>query len=203
MYLLMPALYVVAGRASTARPLGALYLLAVLLGMLWARVGAPSRLGLLPDVACFLAGVAAFRWSRGAAPLWPPMVWPATLAMATAAYLRSPTFVVGWACCLLLAWVLPRVRELPEGRVRHAARLIARFSYGIYLTHFVCMWIAFQVLSQFPLPLRLLAFAALVALLPVALYYWIEAPMVSAGSAIAARVAGAGLAPRKAEAGQG
>ena len=68
------------------------------------------------------------------------------------------------------------------------SRLIAKYSYGIYLTHFFCIWLTFDPLHDvLPRAVRPLLFAALVALLPIAFYHLTEEPLTQFGKRVAKR----------------
>jgi peptidoglycan/LPS O-acetylase OafA/YrhL len=78
--------------------------------------------------------------------------------------------------------------------LRKACHYIARYSYGIYLTHFVCIWFAFAELARLPLGLRWLVFVTTAGAAPVVLYHMVEAPMISLGHRIVNSLA---TAPRE------
>ncbi len=79
------------------------------------------------------------------------------------------------------------LRERIAGRTP-ASQFIAKYSYGIYLTHTFCIWLAFERL-HFLLPRmpQLVLFAALVTGLPVPFYDFLEQPMVQMGKRVAKR----------------
>jgi peptidoglycan/LPS O-acetylase OafA/YrhL len=64
-------------------------------------------------------------------------------------------------------------------------QLIARYSYGIYLVHFVLIWLAFDHLGEAPWIVQFAVFAALLVALPVALYHLVERPMIRVGERVA------------------
>ena len=65
--------------------------------------------------------------------------------------------------------------------MRESSRLVARYSYGIYLTHIICIWLAFVVCAAQPWAVQWLIFLTTVVALPVMLYHTIEAPMIATG----------------------
>jgi peptidoglycan/LPS O-acetylase OafA/YrhL len=82
----------------------------------------------------------------------------------------------------------PFFAQISASWLTEPSRLIAKYSYGIYLTHFFCIWLAFDrlhyVLSR---AIRLPLFAALAVLLPIAFYHLLEEPMIRLGKRVAKR----------------
>ena len=72
--------------------------------------------------------------------------------------------------------------------LRKAAAWIARYSYGIYLTHLHAQWMAFVVLKDAAPTVRYATLIVLSVGLPIALYHLIEAPMVRLGARLADRL---------------
>jgi peptidoglycan/LPS O-acetylase OafA/YrhL len=88
----------------------------------------------------------------------------------------------------LIGVTVPLFAELQLPAVRKAAAWIARYSYGIYLTHLHAQWTAFIVLKDYPAAVRYSVLAVLSIGLPIALYHLIEAPMVKMGGRLADRL---------------
>jgi peptidoglycan/LPS O-acetylase OafA/YrhL len=186
MYLLLPAIFwFVRPPRPVARILG-LWLAAVLVAIVWAY---RPVLQLPPYVPCFLAGVVAYRIGAGGVPAgrFNHLLWPVVVALLTAAYLLRPTLAVGWVACLALALAFPRLAELPEGLVRRACAVVARYSYGLYLAHFILIWLVFVRLDFLPQALQVAAFVALLALVPYAVHHLVEQPMIRLGASVADR----------------
>jgi peptidoglycan/LPS O-acetylase OafA/YrhL len=190
MYLLLPVLFWLVVRARSQ---------IVVLGM-WAAVALlalarrhGTEVDLVDYAPCFLAGVAAYAVSRRQRPYLAAVLWPVTIAFATAFYLRRPEVRDGWLCCLLVGVAAVQMRELPDGWWRQVCKLIARYSYGIYLTHFIFLWLAFDALSGAPWLVQAAVFIATTALVPVALYHGVEAPMIRLGRRLLAPRRGARL----------
>jgi peptidoglycan/LPS O-acetylase OafA/YrhL len=78
-----------------------------------------------------------------------------------------------------------------------ASHLIAKYSYGIYLTHFFSIWFAFERLGYLPTIEKISLFAVLVTGLPVIFYHALEEPMTRLGKRVADSYA-RGPHPRKA-----
>ncbi len=194
MYLFLPALYLLVRAAKTAVAPLLLWAGAVLLAMHIYRMDVPpwNYTGMspgLPDLLiyapCFLAGVAGYRFAKGSRLNLPSFLWPMVLAGATALYLTRQSFRSGWFCCLVLGCSVPQFREISSPLLKKICLLIARYSYGIYLTHFVLIWLAFEKMSALPMWIRWAMFAVMATAIPVALYHGIEKPMIRLGKRIA------------------
>ena len=83
---------------------------------------------------------------------------------------------------------MPVFREVPCGLLSKAAVLVARYSYGIYLSHVPLLWLCFQRLTILPVAIRWAVFAALMCITPVVLYHLIEEPIIRVGKALSLRM---------------
>jgi peptidoglycan/LPS O-acetylase OafA/YrhL len=188
MYLVLPALFLLSRRfRSPALFCGAWLATAVVLRLTLPRA---ESLGLeMPlYLPVFLAGVLAYAICDRLRSLQLPwMVWPTAIAALTLVYLARPTVGTGWAACLCLGVLIPSCGEVPAGALRHGAEVIARYSYGIYLSHFACLWFAFQALASMPLAVRWGVFLITGCAIPIAIYHWIEAPFIALGARWLAR----------------
>lgn len=190
MYLIIPALYLADRFYQTPA-------LTFLPG--WGAVAFlcmhTRRLGYFIDpkvfsfVPSFLAGIVAYKISAKPVFRLPPLLWPVALASLTAVYLRRPTPDSGWLCCLVLGLAAPQFREITSSLAHKIFATIARYSYGIYLSHFLCIWLAFQRLTFLPPAAQWLLLAAAIFIVPFVLYHAIEAPMIRAGKTLSSRKA--------------
>jgi peptidoglycan/LPS O-acetylase OafA/YrhL len=151
--------------------------------------------GMLCYSPCFLAGVVAYKLGTGSPRHWPASTWPVFLLAITTAFLLRPGIEAGWVCCLGIGLAVSRFHELSDGSLREACRLVARYSYGVYLSHAVLIWLAFDHLGAWPLTARWSLFVVAAALVPVALYHGIEAPMIALGRYLVRRRAETSAAP--------
>jgi peptidoglycan/LPS O-acetylase OafA/YrhL len=192
MYLALPALFALA-MAFRSRD-NVLTRVAPLLG-LWAAFAVIGRAfaakfhtDMLDYVPCFISGVLGYQlWDS--TRRWAAFGWPIVLAIATAAYLVHPGPSVGWVCCLFVGWGTAQFAEIKTVLLRKPCALIARYSYGVYLTHGICIWFALDLLGASPAGVRWGIFLATTILAPVALYHAIEAPMIALGSQLVLRFA--------------
>jgi peptidoglycan/LPS O-acetylase OafA/YrhL len=177
MYLVLPFLFV-----WQRRPLWGLILLWTVCGFLghWPQVvPALGWFTLLLYIPNFLPGVIAFtmpRWQIIPAYFWPPFV-----LLLGVVYALSPSRRSGGGLCLLLGLLIPLFREITFGPLKLLSKWIATYSYGIYLAHSFCIWLALTRFHSWTL------FALLIVTLPIALYYGIEHPAIKIGTRLANR----------------
>ena len=189
MYLLLPAIFFLICRVQSPMRLAlALWALAAVVGFL--TPGAVRLRNFLPHIPwtlfvaapCFLAGVVAYvSTARGRVPaFW----WPLVVFAITTCFLVTAPWDTQALFCLALGLAIPNVRTLSSPWLVNASRMIARYSYGIYLTHLFALWFALEYSAGAGVPViaRWGLFALLVVVLPVAFYHAIEAPMIRMGA---------------------
>jgi len=189
MYVLLPGIFILINRgASLSRALG-LWIFGVLVAVLVPSFG--PRLPLF--VPCFLSGIIGFCLSQRVKPRMPFWIWPIALIGLATLYtvLSSASDAVhseyaAWLTCLAAGILLPTVRETTSW-IRHVSRVIATYSYGIYLAHMPALWVAFVVLGDWPIAAQWAMFFVLLAGASVLAYHALEQPMVRLGNRIANR----------------
>lgn len=184
MYLFLPALFALASYSRNTRPIILVWLACVLAGIHaigLERLGVPDLIVYAP---CFLGGVLAYRLTKGWRLKLPSTLWPIVLASLTFVYLKTPNDRNAWYCCLLLGIAIPQIREIRSPFTQRMFHLIARYSYGIYLAHFICIWIAFEAIRGVPEYVRWIVLVVTVIVFPVALYHVIEQPMIRTGEKV-------------------
>jgi peptidoglycan/LPS O-acetylase OafA/YrhL len=178
MYLLLPAVfYLLKWKERFVEYL--LWMVGLFLAThsLWAEAHGLPGLTFFP---CFLAGAVAYRGSQKyTVPSW---LWPVAVVGITLLFAARPSGRTGWFCCLLLGMAIPRFKELSSPFVKQCVATIAKYSYGIYLLHLICIWIAFEELNIFPVVVKCLAFLAMLVGSVYFAYHVIEAPMIQLGS---------------------
>lgn len=197
MYLLLPLLFFLLQRLSTTQTAfgwSATMLLCVVLGPKVQKVAAGLGFEKLASwwmwLPCFLAGVLAFAWLRQpkqtsrALPFSWGACWIGVLALVHLThYAREPVMV----SCLSLGLLIPIWAEPQSRYLRATGAWIAKYSYGIYLTHRIGMSIGFGYLADLPLLVQLLICIAITLALSVALYHALEAPAIRLGKYLAQR----------------
>jgi peptidoglycan/LPS O-acetylase OafA/YrhL len=185
MYLLLPALFLFARRWKSLRPLLLLWIGAVAVAGIQPLIS--DRLSIVQFIPNFLPGVIAYRESGVARPTWPAFWWPLMLCAMAGLYMVTLTFEHGWILCLITGLTVNRFRQIRLSWLRRAAHLLAKYSYGIYLTHMLAVWVGFELLGAFSPALRWTIFAVTLVALPLILYHTIEAPLTRFGATLAQR----------------
>jgi len=141
MYVTLPFLFLL-GRARSTGAIMLLWVLSVPLAIL--QMHTSGRLNVLGYAPCFIAGVIAWKlslWVKRRLPggLWPfafMATWP-LFFMAT----HENNMYFRWLFCLGLGLTIPWFQEIRFPPLRVAAHFVAKYSYGIYLSHVaVIMW---------------------------------------------------------------
>jgi peptidoglycan/LPS O-acetylase OafA/YrhL len=206
MYVALPVLFLIF-RNRSMKLLVATWGISVALACAQPRFG--EGFAIFRFVPCFLGGVMAWRLMRERdRQRFPNWLWPwaiATVALiwmgATEKYL--PLFIAAFGICLGLA--IPLFREIRSDKVSATVKIIARYSYGIYLTHFpIMLYILrgtshddspFKVIPPMPLighyarPVNACLIVALTALASLMLYHGIEKPGIRFGRTVAQWIA--------------
>jgi peptidoglycan/LPS O-acetylase OafA/YrhL len=185
MYFFLPALFLLAVRIRGVAPLILLWAAVVFVIHELAQIGFNYLASLVLFVPCFLPGIIAFKQTKARTLGLPSILWPITLGLIMIVYLR---FGKAYICCLLLGVAVPQFRDVANPWVRKVAEIIARYSYGVYLTHLIFLWLAFQALHGLPNWTRWIIMALTTAGAPYLLYHGLEKPMIRYGERLVAEV---------------
>ena len=163
-----------------------LWLLSLPLAIIQPMVS--ERLGVVAYVPCFLGGVIAWRMKdsqRLSGWLWPLAILASAIPwMASEGNHMLPR----WITCLALGLAIPLFHDVPSTWINTVSKTIAKYSYGIYLTHVAVMAIAFKLMSHQPYLVQATAFLILAVTLPFLAFHLIERPMISLGKQIADKI---------------
>jgi peptidoglycan/LPS O-acetylase OafA/YrhL len=185
MYLILPLLFFLAYSKRYTWTIPLLWGVAVFLGR---HSGGLERHG-VPDlivyIPCFLAGIVAYELTKTRSLNLPAFLWPGALGLITWFYLENSTPQRGWFSCLMLGIAIPQFQEMTNHASGTIFHVIARYSYGIYLVHFICIWLAFQEITGIPPWLRWMILLATVSGLPYLFYRFLEKPMIHHGEKVA------------------
>jgi peptidoglycan/LPS O-acetylase OafA/YrhL len=144
-------------------------------------------------VPCFVPGVLAFVLCRRLRPTVSPVALFALLGVGA---LTIPALVAAgvpelpllWALCVAIALAIAACRQVGDGLFARGSALIAKYSYGIYLTH---MFALLAVDKIFPAPafIQWPLMLILLATLSYLCYHGIEKRGVALGARLADRLA--------------
>ena len=185
MYVLLPVLFLLVKKWDSLAGMIGLWFVSVAAGLIQPHVS--GRLDLAKFVPCFLGGVIAYQLLRRKslrAPFW---LWPVTIFAVMASFVWLDTGQRGWVACLLLGIAAPQFREMRSPWLRAGSHALAKYSYGIYLSHIVVMWFSFVKLAAEPLAVQWCIFVVLSAALPFLAYHLLESPMIRFGAVLARR----------------
>jgi peptidoglycan/LPS O-acetylase OafA/YrhL len=185
MYLLLPLLFAFAYRIRTRWPLVLLWLLACLVVH---SIGLSGSLNLPSAIPCFLPGVIAYLGYSTISRRLPPWLFPLWLLLLVVVVLLHPEVAIGWIFALLLGFTLPYFRAFKPSLVTKLWHHLAKYSYGIYLSHPFGLLLGCYLLKGRPLALQLTMELVTIVVASVAGYHLIESPMIRLGSRLAARV---------------
>jgi peptidoglycan/LPS O-acetylase OafA/YrhL len=186
MYLLLPALFLLARRLKSPWTPVAGWVLMSSSMFVWLRSGHDDILQYVP---CFLPGIVAYAFSFQKRLAWPFLGWPLLLWSSLVLFMVVNRLEVGWLICFAVGTAALHFVEMSNRWLCRASHLIARYSYGIYLTHYFCIWLAFAKLSFLPWPGRWVIFIAGVVMIPIVLYHLLELPVMNVGKKLAERLA--------------
>jgi peptidoglycan/LPS O-acetylase OafA/YrhL len=150
-----------------------------------------GRLNILLFGPCFIAGIVAYDLSHTLRPSLPSWLWPITLALVITLwkFFGGSEFLEevhhAWLFALVLGVLVTQFRDITSAPFVRAAHEVAKYSYGIYLSHVAIFWFAIVWMSRYPVPLRILAGTALSVLVPVILYHAVEKPFIRLGASAA------------------
>ena len=183
MYVLLPVLFFFVRKNFSLWPLLLLWGLAVGLGR-----------GYLNDnsifetvIPCFLPGVMAYVLFRRTTPRLPAWLLPLFLLLLTSFFMYSPAVQNSWPMCLALGLGLPFFREIRLHSLQWISHQLAKYSYGIYLSHSFAIVLGFYLLHNLPFWLQVAVVLMSIAVLSVSGYHLIEKPMIDLGARLAQR----------------
>lgn len=195
MYVVLPFLFFFIRTTKQIWPILVLDAMAMAFGA--ANLDAGYTL-MLRSVPCFLPGVIAYRLFATTRPRLPGWIFPPFFLSYGLLMCRFASQRNGWILCLGLGLVLPLFRQIEWGWLNRTTHVIAKYSYGIYLTHILAIAVAVYVLRAHGMAVRVGSFFALFLGLPVLLYHTVEERMIRLGSRLAH-----GHAERKLASGRG
>lgn len=191
MYLVLPALYFLARARGLKLFFLVIWPLAVVTAVICKKLNSPLTVGLYAP--CFVAGVICYLLLKARRPL-PFWLFPATLAVILGAYMVGYARFgmqagLGIIATLVLAFAIPSFAPMRARWLRRSTHSVAKYSYGIYLFHSPCLWLAFGKLHFLGPFGSVLAFVVLLTAVVVLGYHALEAPMIAVGRRVARNLA--------------
>jgi peptidoglycan/LPS O-acetylase OafA/YrhL len=200
MYLALPLLFLLL-RSRPVKLLVAIWGASIVAAFTLPRLG--DAFTIFKYVPCFLGGVMAWRLMRVRdTRRFPGWLWPAAIAAVSCVWMRVderylPFFIATLGMSLGLA--IPLFHEIQSRAVRRASQIVARYSYGIYLSHFPIMlyvmnsdrhhWFKFippmPVIPHYGAPIHAALVGILTGAVSFALYHGIEEPGIRLGRRVA------------------
>jgi peptidoglycan/LPS O-acetylase OafA/YrhL len=183
MYLALPFIYMLLKRIPST----------VVVLLLWfAFFAAVPSAPLLSSFPCFMGGVLAYQLAKERVFRLPSYGWPiAILGLSALNIVASltifPDYRADYLLCMLLGLIIPSFLELSESWITNVSRIVARYSYGIYLWHEPAVWLSFVKLKSFPIGVKWAVLVLLIVCVPLAAYHWLEAPLIRVGRNLATR----------------
>jgi peptidoglycan/LPS O-acetylase OafA/YrhL len=186
MYVVLPFLFRLAKKKSVASLLTYWWIFCIPIAIIQLRISA--RLNVLGFAPCFAAGVIAWRLSMKRLPRLPGWLWPFAFVASWEVFLLSSQANImyyRWAFSLLLGLMIPWFKDISYRPLVKSAYVVAKYSYGIYLSHIAIILFSLG-LPESPV-VRALIFVFLAVGIPVALFHFIEDPMIRLGQLLAQR----------------
>ena len=194
MYLFLPWLFLFLRPNRLLGRVAAIWSFAVLVAASFLNyVGWPIRDDFIAYVPCFIPGVIAYQLQRTRRGKLPAFMWPCLVLLVIPLYLYKQNVIAdfrvkSWILCLTIGLAVPFFAQISNRWITTPTHLIAKYSYGIYLTHTFCIWFAFEKLhGVLPRIARCGLFVGLATGLPVVFYHLLEEPMIRVGKRVAKR----------------
>ncbi len=185
MYAVLPFLHKLTARRHSISLLVALILGFSLIG--WTVQHQTGHASMLAFVPCFLGGILAYEL-RKTIPFLPSLVWPFFLIFWITAvslglrYATSDIYQpVTWVAAVVLGSTIFCFRDSTHTYWNKVMEVIAKYSYGIYLTHLPIMWLAFYKMQIHSTWASIVVWLFGTAALSVATFHLIESPMIKLG----------------------
>ncbi len=142
----------------------------------------------LSSVPYFLAGVIAYILFAKIRPRLPWFLLPVAIAGLLVCFMTRPSWQAGWFLTLPLGLLLPQFKQVQAKWIVRSSHEIARYSYGIYLTHPIAIVIGVNLMPGYPMALRISALLLSLGLMSAAAHHTIERPMIRFGAKLADRL---------------
>jgi peptidoglycan/LPS O-acetylase OafA/YrhL len=215
MYLVLPALFLVARRSNGAMLLASGFVATCAGGFVFDRL-THGRMNLAAYIPCFVCGVLCYalrdRVPARISSRWWTWFVLGSIAIYCLVHLgrSQPVYWIGWIFCLALGLAINAFRDSTSPLANRLAHDVALYSYGMYLLHVPVLYLLFDVLSLRSSALVVPLYFAITIVLSVLTFRLLEDPLVDLGRRLSdpaaravAATPGVGRAPARAEAAPG
>lgn len=182
MYLLLPVIFFFIKKNLSLWPLLTFWVFTILVCHHPFK-GIPHNFFLC--VPFFLPGLMAyvgFRRYRSRLPAWTFAIF---LCALWACFLSRPGWRVADVLCLVAGLALPWFHQITNRGLIRATHEIAKYSYGIYLAHPLCIVLGVYLEPHMPLAWQLAVIFTSLVIMSVAAYHFIEKPLIDLGKRVA------------------
>ena len=193
MYVMLPFLYLIVRKGTRLDIAIALWVVCVGLALVQPLIS--NRLNVFQYAPCFMGGIIAFCVTKRRAATLPFWSWVMTLTVVLAAFIfftanRHQPYLMpaSWVLGLTVGFIVASFGETTSPLVRQAGAIIAKYSYGIYLTHMIALWIAFVKIGPTSFAVRVMVGVGLTAIFSALAYHIVEAPGIRLGARVANRL---------------
>ncbi len=136
---------------------------------------------------CFMPGVLAYQLLKDKQFKLPAWCWP--LAVIIVCFMFTMMIHADYAVysfSALVGMLIPRFEEISSPVLTKVSHYIAKYSYGIYLSNFAIIYLAFQYGSRFTFHAQVMLFIIGSITIPLFMYHLIEEPMIQIGKQLTA-----------------
>ncbi len=195
MYISLPFFYFLVRRIDNVLALFFIWSIPILIAISYStrinRFNSSHPVWKIPDwhyyAPCFIAGILAYfvAVKMKPRPIFPPITIPALVAIIGIPMMSNNGFHKFAPATLMVGLAIPYCREIRFGWFSEMARIVVRYSYGIYVLHMIGIYLAFMKLTKQSHLVQWMVFAAFVIVVPVAFYHLLEHPAIQFGNRIA------------------
>lgn len=186
MYIFLPFLYLIGRKTNSIFILG-LWCVSVLIGLV--QLDYFGRLNVLGYSPCFIAGILTWQLNKKVMHFLPSYLFPVALLMTSIIWFSAPKendMIFRWIFCLVLGLTLPFFKNIKEKYLNFTTKVIAKYSYGIYITHTIGMTLSFIYIENYLY--QWLCFIILTFALPFISYHAIEEPGIKLGKLVVNKI---------------
>jgi peptidoglycan/LPS O-acetylase OafA/YrhL len=181
MYAMLPVIFVLLGRFGS---------IPLVLGFWWIAAIVAPHASLFAYVPCFMGGVLAYQMGKEKTYGLPGFVWPTSLGALIGLRLWVgqtvfDNYAADFMFCMMVGGLIPHFRDITTSWLAGVCRVIARYSYGIYLFHVPVIWLTLVKLRALPASIRWTLLCVLLCAVPWMVFTWLEAPLIEIGRRIA------------------